>query len=119
MSHDHGGHDLCNLRFQIPLLHFNFPSVARGMTDVGVGSGALFGSFSTGNLSFVSSPRYADADESRAADRDFSRSAGTTSLVLAKAAAIAGTLCSTVVRQVSEFCRHSSTLSFSPRERRA
>ena len=45
MSHAHGGHDSCSHRFRIPLLHFDSPSLARGMTDVGVGSGALLGFF--------------------------------------------------------------------------
>src|ERR1700752_1983793 len=45
MSHAHGGHDSCSLRFRIRLLHSFSPSLARGMTDVGVGSGALLGRF--------------------------------------------------------------------------
>ena len=43
LSHAHGGHDSCSLRFKIRLLHSIPLSLARGMTDVGVGSGALFG----------------------------------------------------------------------------
>ena len=43
MSHAHGGHDSCSLRFRIRRLHSVLPSLARGMTDVGVGSGALLG----------------------------------------------------------------------------
>src|SRR6185503_3258304 len=43
MSHAHGGHDSCSLRFRIRLLHSIPLSLARGMTDVGVGSGALLG----------------------------------------------------------------------------
>src|SRR5262245_65298131 len=45
MSHDHGGHDSCSLRFRIPLLHFDFLSLARDMTDVVVGSVALLALF--------------------------------------------------------------------------
>src|SRR6266508_1062548 len=41
MSHDHGGHDSCGLRFRNRLLHSVSHSLARGMPDVGVGSGAL------------------------------------------------------------------------------
>src|SRR2546430_377213 len=43
MSHDHGGHDSCSLWFKIRLLHSILHSLARGMTDVGVGSGAWLG----------------------------------------------------------------------------
>src|SRR5690348_8672191 len=45
MSHAHGGHDSCSLRFRIRLFHSIPLSLARGMTDVGVGSGALLGRF--------------------------------------------------------------------------
>jgi hypothetical protein len=41
MSHDRGGHDSCLRRILIPLLHIASLSVARGVTDVVVGSGAL------------------------------------------------------------------------------
>ena len=43
MSHAHGGHDSCGLRFGNRRFHSILPSLAGGMTDVGVGSGALFG----------------------------------------------------------------------------
>ena len=43
MSHAHGRHDSCSLRLLSPRFHSVFLSLARGMTDVGVGSGALFG----------------------------------------------------------------------------
>src|SRR5262245_59329628 len=45
MSHDGSGRDSCRDTICIRGLHFEFPSVARGVTDPGVGSGALFGSF--------------------------------------------------------------------------
>src|SRR5688572_9477274 len=43
MSHDHDGHDSCLRLKLIPLLHLDSLSVARGVTDVVVGSGALLG----------------------------------------------------------------------------
>src|SRR2546422_724012 len=43
MSHDHGRRDSCWLRLLSPWVHSIRLSLARGMTDVGVGSGALFG----------------------------------------------------------------------------
>src|SRR5947199_347619 len=45
MSHDHGRHDSCGLRLLNPCLHSILLSLARGMTDVGVGSGALLAVF--------------------------------------------------------------------------
>jgi hypothetical protein len=44
MSHDHGGRASCLKLKLIPPLHFDSLSVARGVTDVVVGSGALLGS---------------------------------------------------------------------------
>ena len=46
MSHARGRHDSCRLRLLNPWPHSTLLSLARGMTDVGVGSGALFGFFS-------------------------------------------------------------------------
>src|SRR2546427_786602 len=43
MSHAHGRHDSCRLRLLSPRFHSIRLSLARGMTDVGVGSGALLG----------------------------------------------------------------------------
>src|SRR5437870_5050266 len=43
MSHAHGRHDSCRIRLLIPWFHSVGLSSARGMTDVGVGSGALLG----------------------------------------------------------------------------
>ena len=43
MSHAHGRHGSCGLRFRIQLLRSVLLSLAGGVTDVGVGSGALFG----------------------------------------------------------------------------
>src|SRR5438093_900008 len=43
MSHDHSRHDSCRLRLLSRWLHSILLSLARGMTDVGVGSGALLG----------------------------------------------------------------------------
>ena len=45
MSHDSGRRAACLTANLILEFHFEFPSVARGVTDTGVGSGALFGSF--------------------------------------------------------------------------
>src|SRR5438093_1526219 len=44
MSHAHGRRACCGLRLLIPRFHPVLLSLARGMTDVGVGSGALLGS---------------------------------------------------------------------------
>ena len=43
MSHGHSGHDSCLESDFGALLHFGKRDVARGVTDVDVGSGALFG----------------------------------------------------------------------------
>ena len=43
LSHDHGRHDSCSLRLVDPRFHSILLSFARGMTDVGVGCGALLG----------------------------------------------------------------------------
>jgi hypothetical protein len=43
MSHDGIWRAACLNRSWIRILHFEVPSVARGVTDVGVGSGALLG----------------------------------------------------------------------------
>jgi hypothetical protein len=43
MSHDGIWRAACLNRFSIPSFHFEVHSVARGVTDVGVGSGALLG----------------------------------------------------------------------------
>jgi hypothetical protein len=45
MSHDHGGRDSCFRLKLIPPLHLHSLSVARGVTDVVVGSGALLARF--------------------------------------------------------------------------
>src|SRR2546423_1581592 len=45
MSHAHGRHDSCGLRLIILRFRLIHPSLAGGVTDVGVGSGALFGVF--------------------------------------------------------------------------
>jgi hypothetical protein len=45
MSHDGSGHDSCLGSVDILWLHFEALSVARGVTDPGVGSGALLGLF--------------------------------------------------------------------------
>src|SRR5438132_416589 len=45
MSHDHSRHDSCRLRLYSRWIHSIVLSLARGMTDVGVGSGALLGLF--------------------------------------------------------------------------
>src|SRR5437762_283422 len=45
MSHDHGRHDSCGFLLLAWLLHSIHPSLAGGVTDVGVGSGALLGLF--------------------------------------------------------------------------
>jgi hypothetical protein len=44
MSHAHGRHDSCSLRFLIRWFHSIRLWLAGGVTDVGVGSGALLGS---------------------------------------------------------------------------
>jgi hypothetical protein len=43
MSHDRSWRAACLITITIPLLHFYFTSKARGVTAVGVGSGALLG----------------------------------------------------------------------------
>ena len=43
MSHGHSGHDSCLVRKLVPILHSETETIARGMTDVDVGSGALLG----------------------------------------------------------------------------
>ena len=43
LSHDHGRHDSCSLRLINTRFHSILPSLARGMTDVVVGCGALLG----------------------------------------------------------------------------
>ena len=53
MSHAHGRRGSCGLRFRIPLLHSVLLSLAGAVTDVGVGSGALFGFFFITNQSRV------------------------------------------------------------------
>jgi hypothetical protein len=45
MSHDGSWRAACLIRNWILTLHFETPSVARGVTAPGVGSGALFGHF--------------------------------------------------------------------------
>jgi hypothetical protein len=46
MSHDGIWRAACKTTIHIPWFHFEVLSVARGVTDVGVGSGALLGRFS-------------------------------------------------------------------------
>ena len=43
MSHDHGRRATCGKTIRIRWLHFESPSIARGVTDMVVGSGALLG----------------------------------------------------------------------------
>jgi hypothetical protein len=43
MSHDRSWRAACVFTITIPCLHFGVHSIARGVTAVGVGSGALFG----------------------------------------------------------------------------
>src|SRR5438477_112550 len=50
MSHDHGRHDSCGLRLYSRWLHSILLSLARGMTAVVVGSGALLGLFHSGDF---------------------------------------------------------------------
>jgi hypothetical protein len=45
MSHDGSWRAACLTRNWILILHFETPSVARGVTGPGVGSGALLGRF--------------------------------------------------------------------------
>ena len=55
MSHDHGRHDSCGLRVLSRQLHSVLDSLAGGMTDVGVGSGALLGLFGSMERRFANS----------------------------------------------------------------
>ena len=55
MSHDGSGHDSCGTKKLIPLLHFENPKAARGVTDPGVGSGALLGLFNIANTDSANS----------------------------------------------------------------
>src|SRR5437867_1840836 len=48
MSHAHGRHDSCNLRLLIRLFLSIHRALAGGVTDMGVGSGALLGLFRSG-----------------------------------------------------------------------
>src|SRR5438034_1307233 len=43
MSHDRGRRDSCGIRLLIPWFHSIHRTLAGGVTDVGVGSGALLG----------------------------------------------------------------------------
>jgi hypothetical protein len=43
MSHAGSWRAACNMTIRIPLLQVDFHEEARGVTDPGVGSGALFG----------------------------------------------------------------------------
>ena len=43
MSHDASGRDSCSMTIWILQIHSENPTIARGVTDRGVGSGALFG----------------------------------------------------------------------------
>ena len=45
MSHDHGRRAACGITFHIPWFHFDFHSIARGVTALVVGSGDLLGLF--------------------------------------------------------------------------
>ena len=45
MSHAHGRRASCGLRLLSPWFHFDLFSLAGGVTDVGVGSGALLALF--------------------------------------------------------------------------
>ena len=47
MSHAGSWRAACSLTISISLFHFESPEVARGVTDPGVGSGALLGLFSS------------------------------------------------------------------------
>ena len=42
ISHTRNGRAVCGITIPILLFHFEFPLVARGVTDSGVGSGAFF-----------------------------------------------------------------------------
>jgi hypothetical protein len=48
MSHDGSWHAACDLTISIPPLRFDFHEEARGVTDPGVGSGALLADFGAG-----------------------------------------------------------------------
>ena len=48
MSHACGRRDACRTTFWVLWFHFENPSIARGVTDIGVGSGALLGRFCRG-----------------------------------------------------------------------
>ena len=50
MSHDGSWRAACLTQNWIPILHFEAPSVARGVTAPGVGSGALLAHFSCGTF---------------------------------------------------------------------
>jgi hypothetical protein len=82
MSHDGSWRAACLNRQLIPIPHFETPSVARGVTATGVGSGALFGLFSLSvEISFHSAfddrptlPIQA-TDQSRSENRRYNTSA--------------------------------------------
>jgi hypothetical protein len=64
MSHDGIWRAACRIRLSIRLFHFGTHEIARGVTDVGVGSGALLGSApktKSDDASTLSSPEQAAA----------------------------------------------------------
>src|SRR5689334_10302298 len=59
MSHAHGRHASCGLRLLIPWVHSIHRVLAGGVTDVGVGSGALLAFFGLGVN--TNRPKHTDA----------------------------------------------------------
>ena len=57
MSHDSGRRGACFATILIRCIHFEVPSLARGVTDTGVGSGALFDVFVATRSSANVTPR--------------------------------------------------------------
>jgi hypothetical protein len=47
MSHAGSWRAVCSITIHFPQFHFETPSIARGVTDPSVGSGALFGRVGT------------------------------------------------------------------------
>jgi hypothetical protein len=60
MSHARSWRDACFIRFKNQLFHFDFPSIARGVTAVGVGSGALLGRFFVKKADDIVQPPHGD-----------------------------------------------------------
>ena len=53
MSHDRGWRAACSLTIWIPWFHFEIREIARGVTAMVVGSGALLGRFSGSDFIWV------------------------------------------------------------------